>query len=111
MKKKKTKNILKPTLVKIACILLATMVFFYVRLEQEQTEEYIVDIDIMNIPSKLAILSEGDTQTKVTIRLFKDNYVKLPDKLTAYIDLTNAKVGSNLYNIILNDNEIREADS
>lgn len=105
--KKSKKNILKSTLVKIICILFATIIFFYVRFDQEQTREYIVDVDVINVPVKLAILKRDNLQTKASVRVFKDQYLKLPEKISAYIDLTNAKKGSNSYKIVLNNKDIK----
>ena len=105
--RKKIKNMLNPTFVKFICICLATGIFFYVRFDQEQTREYIVDVDVINVPAKLAILERDNLQTTVSIRVFKDQYLKLPENILAHIDLTNAKKGSNSYNIILNDKDIK----
>lgn len=92
---------LKNIRVKIICLLISFVIFIYVRYEAEDNKEYKIDVEIRDIPTGLAI-SESDTlETLVNIKMFKDEYVSLPEKIVAFIDLTNAKVGRNSYDIEL----------
>ena len=92
---------LKNIRVKIICLLLSFLVFIYVRYEAEGNKEYQIDVKIINIPSGLSILESDALETLVSIKVFKDKYIALPEKIVAFIDLTNAKVGKNKYDIEL----------
>ncbi len=92
---------LKNIRIKIVCLLMSFLVFIYVRYEAEGNKEYQIDVEIRNIPSGLAILESDGLETLVNIKVFKDKYIALPEKIVAFIDLTNAKVGKNNYDIEL----------
>jgi len=92
---------LKNVRVKIICLLISFVMFIYVRYEAEDNKEYKIDVEIRNIPTGLAILESDTLDTLVNIKMFKEEYISLPEKIVAFIDLTNAKVGRNNYDIEL----------
>lgn len=98
--------------IKIICVFAAFLIFLYVRYEQEDAKEYIAKISLKNKPSNLVLANELNENINVTIKGFKDQLVNLPQELNAYIDLTNAFIGSNVYPLHLeefveNNNKIR----
>ena len=92
---------LKNIHVKILCLLMSFLIFIYVRYEAEGNKEYQIDVEVRNIPSGLSILESDTLETLVSIKVFKDKYIALPEKIVAFIDLTNAKVGRNSYDVEL----------
>ena len=80
------------------------LLFMYVRYQKEYTKDYITKVEIRNIPSKSLIVNNIPDTITITLKGFKDNIYELPTEFSAYIDLTNAKVGSNIYDIYLDGN-------
>lgn len=87
--------------IKIICLLISVLIFFYVRYEAEDNKEYEVNVEVINIPQGLTILESSNLTTLVNIKMFKDKYITLPDKITAFINLENAEAGVNSYEIEL----------
>lgn len=89
--------------IKIVCVLLASVIFFYVRYEQEDSREYIANISIRNKPSDLVIANGNIEHVNITIKGFKDQLSNLPAEFNAYVDLTNSLIGSNIYPVRLEE--------
>lgn len=89
--------------IKLLCLLMAFILFFYVRYQQEFSKDYIARLDIINIPSKLLIANNIQENITVTVRGFRDNKHEYPMEFSAYIDLTNAQIGSNFYKVNLSE--------
>ena len=90
--------------IKLLCVLMSFLLFMYVRYQKEYTKDYITKVEIRNIPSKSLIVNNIPDTITITLKGFKDNIYELPTEFSAYIDLTNAKVGSNIYDIYLDGN-------
>lgn len=89
--------------IKLLCLIMAFILFFYVRYQQEFSKDYIAKLDIINIPSKLLIANNIQENITVTVRGFRDNKHEYPMEFSAYIDLTNAQKGSNFYKVNLSE--------
>lgn len=89
--------------IKLLCLIMAFILFFYVRYQQEFSKDYIAKLDIINIPSKLLIANNIQENITVTVRGFRDNKHEYPMEFSVYIDLTNAQKGSNFYKVNLSE--------
>lgn len=89
--------------IKLLCLLMASILFFYVRYQQEFSKDYIAKLNIINVPSKLLIANNIQENVTITVRGFRDNKHEYPMEFSAYIDLTNAKIGSNFYKVNLSE--------
>ncbi|MDO6993080.1 CdaR family protein [Brachyspira innocens] len=87
--------------IKLLCLLMSFLLFLFVRYQKEYTKDYITKIEIKNIPSRLLIANQVPENVTITLKGFKDNVYELPTEFSAYIDLTNASIGSNMYEIYL----------
>ena len=87
--------------IKLLCLLMSFLLFLFVRYQKEYTKDYVTKIEIKNIPSRLLIANDIPENITITLKGFKDNIYELPTEFSAYIDLTNAAIGSNMYNINL----------
>ncbi|PCG19922.1 CdaR family protein [Brachyspira sp. G79] len=87
--------------IKLLCLLMSFLLFLFVRYQKEYTKDYITKIEIRNIPSRLLIANQLPENITITLKGFKDNVYELPTEFSAYIDLTNAAIGSNMYEIYL----------
>ncbi|PTY40973.1 CdaR family protein [Brachyspira hampsonii] len=113
MKSKKTSNLSKFNLkkilaritnrlgIKLLCLLMSFLLFLFVRYQKEYTKDYVAKIEIKNTPSRLLIANDVPEDITVTLTGFKDNIYELPTEFSAYIDLTNAVIGSNMYEVLL----------
>lgn len=99
---KKTVNLItKKFHIKILCLLMAFILFLYVRYQQEFSKDYISKLEIINIPPKLLVANDINENITVTVKGFRDNKHEYPFEFSAYIDLTNAQIGSNMYKVVL----------
>lgn len=89
--------------IKLLCLLMAFILFLYVRYQQEFSKDYIAKLDIINIPSKLLIANNVQENITITVRGFRDSKHEYPMEFSTYIDLTNAELGSNMYRVNLSD--------
>ncbi|MEI0606496.1 CdaR family protein [Brachyspira pulli] len=87
--------------IKMLCLLMSFLLFLFVRYQKEYTKDYITKVQIKNIPSRLLIANHVPETITVTLKGFKDNVYELPTEFNAYIDLTNAVIGSNTYEVYL----------
>lgn len=87
--------------IKLLCLLMSFLLFLYVRYQKEYTKDYVTKIEIKNIPSRLLIANDIPENITITLKGFKDNIYELPTEFSAYIDLTNAAIGSNMYEVNL----------
>ena len=87
--------------IKLLCLLMSFLLFLFVRYQKEYTKDYVTKIEIKNIPSRLLIANDIPENITITLKGFKDNIYELPTEFSAYIDLTNAAIGSNMYNVNL----------
>ncbi|MBW5377129.1 hypothetical protein E6A45_00570, partial [Brachyspira pilosicoli] len=87
--------------IKALCLTMSFMLFLYVRYQQEYNKEYTTKLNIKNLPAKLLIANNIKENITVSVKGFKDNIYELPRDFSAYIDLTNAQIGSNMYKIYL----------
>ena len=87
--------------IKLLCLLMSFLLFLFVRYQKEYTKDYVTKIEIKNIPSRLLIANDIPKNITITLKGFKDNIYELPTEFSAYIDLTNAAIGSNMYNVNL----------
>ncbi|EKV57497.1 CdaR family protein [Brachyspira hampsonii] len=113
MKSKKTSNLSKFNFkkilvritnrlgIKLLCLLMSFLLFLFVRYQKEYTKDYVAKIEIKNTPSRLLIANDVPEDITVTLTGFKDNIYELPTEFSAYIDLTNAVIGSNMYEVLL----------
>ena len=89
--------------IKALCLTMSFMLFLYVRYQQEYNKEYTTKLNIKNLPAKLLIANNIKETVTVSVKGFKDNIYELPRDFSAYIDLTNAQIGSNMYKVYLED--------
>ncbi|ELV07015.1 hypothetical protein H263_00810, partial [Brachyspira hampsonii 30599] len=113
MKSKKTSNLSKFNFkkilaritnrlgIKLLCLLMSFLLFLFVRYQKEYTKDYVTKIEIKNTPSRLLIENDVPENITITLKGFKDNIYELPTEFSAYIDLTNAVIGSNMYEVLL----------
>lgn len=101
--KKAYSFIIKKFHIKLLCLIMAFILFFYVRYQQEFSKDYIAKLDVINIPSKLLIANNIQENITITVRGFRDNKHEYPMEFSAYIDLTNAQKGSNFYKVNLSE--------
>ena len=87
--------------IKLLCLLMSFLLFLFVRYQKEYTKDYVTKINIKNIPSRLLIANDVPENITITLKGFKDNIYELPTEFSAYIDLTNAAIGSNMYSVNL----------
>ena len=87
--------------IKLLCLLMSFLLFLFVRYQKEYAKDYVTKIEIRNIPSRLLIANQVPENVTITLKGFKDNVYELPTEFSAYIDLTNASIGSNMYEIYL----------
>ena len=87
--------------IKLLCLLMSFLLFLFVRYQKEYAKDYVTKIEIRNIPSRLLIANQLPENVTITLKGFKDNVYELPTEFSAYIDLTNASIGSNMYEIYL----------
>ncbi|MEI0702543.1 CdaR family protein [Brachyspira intermedia] len=87
--------------IKLLCLLMSFLLFLFVRYQKEYTKDYVTKIEIKNIPSRLLIANDIPENITITLKGFKDNIYELPTEFSAYIDLTNAAIGSNMYDVNL----------
>ncbi|ACN83648.1 CdaR family protein [Brachyspira hyodysenteriae] len=87
--------------IKLLCLLMSFLLFLFVRYQKEYTKDYVTKIEIKNIPSRLLIANDIPENITITLKGFKDNIYELPTEFSAYIDLTNAAIGSNMYEVNL----------
>ncbi|WP_300366070.1 CdaR family protein [Brachyspira sp.] len=87
--------------IKLLCLLMSFILFLFVRYQKEYTKDYITKVEIKNIPSRLLIANRIPENIIITLKGFKDNVYELPTELRTYIDLTNASIGSNMYDVYL----------
>ena len=87
--------------IKLLCLLMSFLLFLFVRYQKEYTKDYVTKIEIKNIPSRLLIANDVPENITITLKGFKDNIYELPTEFSAYIDLTNASIGSNMYEVNL----------
>ena len=87
--------------IKMLCLLMSFLLFLFVRYQKEYTKDYVTKLEIKNIPSRLLIANHVPENIVVTLKGFKDNVYELPTEFNAYINLTNAAMGSNTYKIYL----------
>ncbi|CRF34155.1 hypothetical protein BRSU_1910 [Brachyspira suanatina] len=87
--------------IKLLCLLMSFLLFLFVRYQKEYTKDYVTKIEIKNIPSRLLIANDIPENITITLKGFKDNIYELPTEFSAYIDLTNATIGSNMYEVNL----------
>lgn len=87
--------------IKMLCLLMSFLLFLFVRYQKEYTKDYVTKLDIKNIPSRLLVANHIPENITITLKGFKDNVYELPTEFSAYIDLTNATIGSNTYEIYL----------
>lgn len=87
--------------IKLLCLLMSFLLFLFVRYQKEYTKDYVTKIEIKNIPSRLLIANDIPESITITLKGFKDNIYELPTEFSAYIDLTNASIGSNMYDVNL----------
>lgn len=90
--------------IKVLCLLMSFLLFLFVRYQKEYTKDYITKVEIRNIPQKLLIANNIPENITITLKGFKDNIYEIPTEFTAYIDLSNAQIGSNMYDINLDGN-------
>ena len=91
--------------IKLLCLLMSFLLFLFVRYQKEYTKDYVTKINIKNIPSRLLIANDVPENITITLKGFKDNIYELPTEFSAYMDLTNAAIGSKM-NITVNPSEI-----
>ena len=89
--------------VKVLCLAMSFLLFLFVRYQKEYTKDYISKIEIKNMPSKLLIANNIQENVTITLKGFKDSIYELPTEFSTYIDLTNASIGSNMYEVYLNE--------
>lgn len=89
--------------IKALCLTMSFMLFLYVRYQQEYNKEYTTKLNIKNLPAKLLVANNIKETVTVSVKGFKDNIYELPRDFSAYIDLTNAQIGSNMYKVYLED--------
>ena len=89
--------------VKVLCLAMSFLLFLFVRYQKEYTKDYISIIEIKNMPSKLLIANNIQENVTITLKGFKDSIYELPTEFSTYIDLTNASIGSNMYEVYLNE--------
>lgn len=87
--------------IKMLCLLMSFLLFLFVRYQKEYTKDYITKIQIKNTPSRLLIANHIPETITVTLKGFRDNVYEFPTEFSAYIDLTNAAIGSNMYEVYL----------
>ncbi|MBT8746774.1 CdaR family protein [Brachyspira hyodysenteriae] len=87
--------------IKLLCLLMSFLLFLFVRYQKEYTKDYVTKIEIKNIPSRLLIANDIPENITITLKGFKDNIYEIPTEFSAYIDLTNAAIGSNMYEVNL----------
>lgn len=90
--------------IKLLCLLMSFLLFLFVRYQKEYSKDYITKMDIRNVPSRLMIANNVPENIRVTLKGFRDNIYDLPTEFQAYIDLTNASIGSNMYEVYLTGN-------
>lgn len=89
--------------IKLLCLLMAFILFLYVRYQQEFSKDYIAKLQILNVPSKLLIANNINENITITVRGFRDSKHEYPMEFSTYIDLTNAQLGSNMYKVNLSE--------
>ena len=87
--------------VKLLCLAMSFLLFLFVRYQKEYAKDYVTKIEIRNIPSRLLIANNVQENVTITLKGFKDNVYELPTEFSTYIDLTNASIGSNMYEVYL----------
>ncbi|WP_295161600.1 hypothetical protein [uncultured Brachyspira sp.] len=87
--------------IKLLCLLMSFLLFLFVRYQKEYTKDYITKIEIRNTPSGLLIANYIPENVTITLKGFKDNVYELPTEFSSYINLTNAEIGSNMYDVYL----------
>ncbi len=87
--------------IKMLCLLMSFILFLFVRYQKEYTKDYITKVEIRNIPPRLLIANHIPENITITLKGFKDNVYELPTEFSTYIDLTNASIGSNMYEVFL----------
>lgn len=87
--------------IKLLCLAMSFLLFLFVRYQKEYTKDYVTKIEIKNIPPKLLIANDVQENATITLKGFKDNVYELPTAFSTYIDLTNASIGSNMYDVYL----------
>lgn len=97
--KKKLSFITNKFWVKLLCLLMSFLLFLFVRYQKEYTKDYITKVEIRNIPPRLLIVNRIPENITITLKGFKDNVYELPTEFSTYIDLTNASIGSNMYDV------------
>lgn len=87
--------------IKLLCLLMSFLLFLFVRYQKEYTKDYITKIEIRNIPQRLLIANNVTENITIRLKGFKDDVYELPTEFRAFIDLTNAPIGSNMYEVHL----------
>ena len=72
--------------IKLLCLLMAFILFLYVRYQQEFSKDYIAKLQILNVPSKLLIANNINENITITVRGFRDSKHEYPMEFSTYID-------------------------
>lgn len=89
--------------IKLLCLLLSFLLFLYVRYQKEYSKDFISKVQVRNKPSNLVIINDIKDTININIKGFRDNIYDIPRSFDSYIDLANAKVGSNNYRVEFDD--------
>ena len=89
--------------IKLLCLLLSFLLFLYVRYQKEYSKDFISKVQVRNKPSNLVIINDIKDTININIKGFRDNIYDIPRSFDSYIDLANAKVGSNNYMVEFDD--------